>query len=105
MNFGNKHENLCNLQTNSEENKKPRAFEVYLHNDHFTPMEFVVETLEHFFFMERRLAAKSMLDAHTSGKTLCGIFTKDVAETKVHQVIRHARKKQYPLICSAEAMR
>ena len=87
------------------QNFEPLAFQVYLQNDDFTPMEFVIATLETFFYMERRLAAEIMLEAHTKGKGACGIYTKDIAETKISQVIEHARLNEYPLICSMEAVR
>lgn len=81
----------------------PALYQVFLHNDDFTPMEFVMGILEKLFFMDRRKAAEVMLEAHTSGRALCGIFSKDFAEAKVFQVIEYARKHEQPLSCSTEA--
>ena len=83
--------------------KEPSFFQVIVHNDDFTPMEFVVGILEKFFYMDRREATEKMLEAHTQGKTEVGVFTKDVAETKISQVIDYARTHEHPLICSMEA--
>lgn len=83
--------------------QEPPLYRVVVLNDDFTPMEFVVEILQRYFFMDRRRATGTMFEAHTSGKSTCGVFTKDIAESKIRQVIRHARKKEYPLICSTEA--
>ncbi|HSW94457.1 MAG TPA: ATP-dependent Clp protease adapter ClpS [Gammaproteobacteria bacterium] len=80
--------------------KEPSLYQVIMHNDDFTPMEFVVRVLEHFFHMERVAATRTMVEVHTIGKAICGIFTKDVAETKVDQVIDYARMHDHPLLCS-----
>jgi ATP-dependent Clp protease adaptor protein ClpS len=82
--------------------KPPRRFKVLLMNDDYTPMEFVVEVLETFFGMNREKATRVMLQVHTRGKGVCGIFSRDVAETKVAQVSDHARHHQHPLLCSME---
>ncbi len=71
-------------------------------NDDFTPMEFVVEVLQRFFLMNREKAMQVMLQVHTRGQASCGVFTKDVAETKAAQVIRYAREKNHPLLCRVE---
>lgn len=84
-------------------NDEPKLYQVYMHNDDFTPMEFVVVLLERFFFMDRRQATATMLEVHVHGKALCGIFTRDIAETKIAQVIDSARVHEYPLTCSMEA--
>lgn len=83
---------------------QPPLYQVVVHNDDYTPMEFVVELLEKLFFMDRRRATDIMLAAHSSGKAVCGFFSRDFAEAKVSQVIDHARVKEYPLICSMEAV-
>ena len=80
----------------------PRQYKVVLLNDDFTPMEFVIEVLETFFGMDREKATRVMLHVHTRGKGVCGIFTRDVAETKVAQVNDYARSHQHPLLCSME---
>jgi ATP-dependent Clp protease adaptor protein ClpS len=82
--------------------KKPPMFKVVLLNDDYTPMEFVVIVLETFFAMSRENATRVMLHVHTQGKGICGIFTRDVAETKVNQVNAFSRAHQHPLMCAME---
>jgi len=82
--------------------KKPPMYQVVLLNDDFTPMEFVVHVLEHFFAMDRAKATRIMLHVHTQGKGLCGIFTREIAETKVAQVNEYSRDNNHPLLCSME---
>ncbi len=82
--------------------KRPPLFKVLLLNDDYTPMEFVVHVLEHFFGMNREKATQVMLHVHTRGMGVCGVFTKDVAETKVALVNDHARANQHPLLCTLE---
>lgn len=82
--------------------KKPPMFKVVLLNDDYTPMEFVVHVLECFFSMDRPKATRIMLHVHTRGKGICGIYTHDVAETKVSQVNDYARSNQHPLLCAME---
>src|SRR3990167_9150645 len=82
--------------------KQPAMYQVVMHNDDFTPMEFVVAVLEAFFNMERAIAAHLMYEVHTTGKAVCGMFSKDVAETKVDQVMDYARMHDHPLLCSIE---
>ena len=82
--------------------KRPPMYKVILLNDDFTPMEFVVEVLEHFFHMDREKATRVMLHVHTQGVGVCGIFTKDVAETKVALVNDFSRTNQHPLLCDME---
>lgn len=82
--------------------KEPVMYQVVMHNDDYTPMEFVVVALEMFFNMERTQATRTMYEIHTSGKAICGIFSKDVAETKVDQVMDYARMHDHPLRCSTE---
>ncbi len=84
------------------ESCEPVLYQVFIHNDDFTPMEFVVGMLEKFFFMERRMAAIVMLEAHLKGKAGCGLFTKDIAESKIADVVDYAYKNEHPLICSIE---
>ena len=82
--------------------KKPRKYKVLILNDDFTPMEFVVEVLQVFFAMTREQATQVMLHVHTRGKGVCGVFTREVAETKVAQVNAFSRKQQHPLLCTLE---
>jgi ATP-dependent Clp protease adaptor protein ClpS len=84
--------------------KEPSMYQVLMHNDDFTPMEFVVAVLEVFFNMERSVATNVMYQVHTEGKASCGVFTRDIAETKADQVISYARRHEHPLLCSIEAM-
>ena len=83
--------------------KKPPLFKVVLLNDDYTPMEFVIEVLEVFFRMGREEATQVMLTIHTKGKGVCGVYTRDIAETKAGEVNRYARESQHPLLCEIEA--
>ena len=82
--------------------KQPPLFRVVLLNDDYTPMEFVVDVLEKFFSLDRPAATRIMLEVHTQGKGVCGVFTFEIAETKVAQVITYARDNQHPLMCTLE---
>ncbi|WP_110016746.1 ATP-dependent Clp protease adapter ClpS [Plasticicumulans acidivorans] len=82
--------------------RPPRMYQVLLLNDDYTPMEFVVQVLESFFGMNREKATQVMLHVHTRGKGVCGVFSRDVAETKVNQVNAFARTHQHPLLCVME---
>jgi ATP-dependent Clp protease adaptor protein ClpS len=81
---------------------QPPLYKVILHNDDFTPMEFVVEVLQTFFYLDSEAAVQVMLTVHTQGKATCGIFTHDIAETKSHQVNQYARECQHPLLSDIE---
>lgn len=83
--------------------KKPPLYKVILLNDDYTPMEFVVEVLEIFFRMNREQATHVMLAVHTHGKGVCGIYTRDIAETKMAQVNQYSRENQHPLLCEIES--
>ena len=91
------------LQESKPELKRPPLYKVILLNDDYTPMEFVVEVLEIFFRMNREQATQVMLTVHTQGKGVCGVYTKDIAETKAAQVNQYARDHQHPLLCEIEA--
>jgi len=78
---------------------KPRMYKVILHNDHFTTMEFVVEVLVKVFHMPGAKATKVMLDVHHRGYGVCGVYTLDIAATKVDQVHIMARAREFPLKC------
>ena len=82
--------------------KRPPLYQVILLNDDFTPMEFVVEILEIFFGMDRSKATQVMLQVHTRGKGVCGVFSRDVAETKVGQVMEYSQQHHHPLLCTME---
>ncbi|MEM7539962.1 MAG: ATP-dependent Clp protease adapter ClpS [Pseudomonadota bacterium] len=82
--------------------KKPSLYKVIMLNDDYTPMEFVVHVLEQFFSLNRPTATRIMLEVHTRGKGVCGIFTHEVAETKVSQVNSYAREHEHPLLCTME---
>ena len=82
--------------------KQPPLYRVVLINDDFTPMEFVVDILETIFGMERTRATQVMLEVHTKGKGVCGVFNFEIAETKVAQVMGIAKQHQHPLLCTME---
>lgn len=82
--------------------KQPPLFKVVLINDDYTPMDFVVTVLEVFFSMNTDKATQVMLQVHRRGKGICGVFTRDIAETKVYQVTEFSRENQHPLVCTLE---
>ena len=82
--------------------KRPPLYKVLLLNDDYTPMEFVVEILESIFGMERTRATQVMLEVHTKGKGVCGVYNYEIAETKVAQVMSTAKQHQHPLLCTME---
>jgi ATP-dependent Clp protease adaptor protein ClpS len=82
--------------------KKPSQFKVLLLNDDYTPMEFVVMVLKRFFQMDLEQATRVMLHVHQKGVGVCGVFTYEVAETKVNQVMDFARQNSHPLQCTLE---
>ena len=82
--------------------KKPPLYRVIIFNDDYTPMEFVVYVLQTFFRIDRDKATQIMLEVHTHGKGVCGIFTKEVAETKSSQVNNFARESEHPLVSEIE---
>ena len=82
--------------------ERPRRYLVVLHNDDYTTMEFVVHVLERFFSKSQEDATRIMLHVHNHGVGICGVFTYEIAETKVTQVIDFARQHQHPLQCTME---
>ncbi len=82
--------------------KLPSLYKVILNNDDYTPMDFVVEILESFFNMNFEAATRIMLDVHKRGKGICGVFSREIAETKVAQVNNYSRENQHPLLCTME---
>ena len=92
-------------QEERPELKKPPLYKVVLINDDYTPMDFVVDILRVFFGMNVEKATQVMLKVHTEGKGVCGVFSKDVAETKAAQVNDYSRECEQPLLCSVEVDR
>jgi ATP-dependent Clp protease adaptor protein ClpS len=90
------------VQESKPELKRPPMYKVLLVNDDYTPMEFVVHVLETFFRMSREKATQVMLHVHTRGVGVCGVFTRDIAETKVAQVNDFSRENHHPLLCTME---
>ncbi len=82
--------------------KPPKQYKVIVVNDDFTPMEFVVQVLTMFFAMDHAKATRVMMAVHTKGKGVCGIFSHEIAETKVDQVNEFSRLNQHPLMCIME---
>ena len=82
--------------------RRPPLYRVVLLNDDYTPMEFVVELLQKFFRMNIEQATEVMLSVHYQGKGICGIYTAEIAETKVDQVNQYARTHEHPLMCTME---
>lgn len=82
--------------------KKPSLYKVLMLNDDYTPMEFVVHVLQRFFRMTVEEATEVMLHVHNRGVGVCGVFTYEVAETKVNQVMTYARQHEQPLQCTME---
>lgn len=81
---------------------RPPLYKVLLFNDDYTPMEFVVGVLMDFFHMPAEKATQIMLKVHTDGKAVCGVYSRDVAETKAQQVNDFSRENQQPLLCHVE---
>ena len=96
------HESNTVLKPDVVKPKLPPMFKVLLLNDDYTPMEFVVEVIEHFFNKSREQATQIMLKVHVEGVGVCGIYPQDIAETKMNQVMNHARESQHPLQCVIE---
>lgn len=92
------------VETAKPETARPPLYQVVLMNDDYTPMEFVVAVLETFFNMNRERATQIMLHVHTRGKGVCGVFTREVAESKVTQVNEFSRTHQHPLLCTMEKL-
>ena len=86
-------------QTQKSKPKIPKRFEVLLLNDDYTPMEFVITVLIRFFGKNEQSANAIMLKVHTDGEAVCGVFSHDIAQTKVSQVIDFASKNEQPLMC------
>lgn len=90
------------LERRTQKVKPPQMYQVVLLNDDYTPMEFVVLVIQEFFNKDLETATQIMLKIHLDGKGVCGVFSKDVAATKVDQVTEAARKNGHPLQCICE---
>ena len=95
-------DNALVVETTKPKLKKPPMYKVLLHNDDYTPMEFVVQLLLKFFALPRPKAEQIMIHVHTRGMGVCGVFTREIAETKVRLVMDYASEHQHPLQCSME---
>ena len=92
------------LERRPQKTKPPQMYQVVVLNDDYTPMEFVVMVIQEFFNKDRETATQIMLKIHLDGKGVCGVFSKDVAATKVDQVTEAARKNGHPLQCLSESI-
>jgi len=90
------------LERRTQRVKPPQMFQVVLLNDDFTPMEFVVQVIQEFFGKDRETATHIMLKIHIEGKGVCGVYSRDVASTKVDQVVQASRHAGHPLQCVSE---
>jgi len=98
----NEHDAGLATTTEKPKLKRPPLYKVILINDDYTPMDFVVDVLRSFFNMNVEKATQIMLKVHTEGKGVCGVYSKDVAETKANQVNDYSRECEQPLLCSVE---
>ena len=96
------HEHGVAVEPARPEVAPPPFYQVMLLNDDYTPMDFVVDVLQQFFSMDLDKATQVMLHVHTRGRGVCGVFTREVAETKVAQVNEYSRMNQHPLLCTME---
>lgn len=99
---GIKHQEISIEATKTAKPKPPSMYSVILFNDDYTPMEFVVEVLQRFFSKTREQATQIMLQVHTKGSGICGIYPMDIAETKVNQVMTLAQEQGHPLQCGMQ---
>jgi ATP-dependent Clp protease adaptor protein ClpS len=90
------------LERRTQRTKPPQMYQVVLLNDDFTPMEFVVHVIQEYFSKDREMATQIMLKIHLEGKGICGVYSRDVAGTKVDQVAQAARHAGHPLQCLSE---
>lgn len=95
-------ENELAIAPAKPELQEPPKYRVLMLNDDYTPMDFVIEVLEGLFAMERDRATRTMLQVHTEGQALCGIFTFEIAEAKVEQANSYAQQHGHPLQCTME---
>ena len=97
-----KHDNSSLLEVERSKSKPPKLYKVVLFNDDYTTMDFVIEVLQTFFAMNRERATQVMLKVHQEGSAVCGVYPKDIAETKVTQVTAFAKQHEHPLRCELE---
>ena len=90
------------LEAERQKSKPPSLYKVLLLNDDYTTMEFVIEVLQTFFAMDRERATQVMLKVHKEGLAVCGVYPKDIAESKVEQVTAFAKQHEHPLRCELE---
>nr|WP_186329646.1 ATP-dependent Clp protease adapter ClpS [Variovorax boronicumulans] len=90
------------LERRTQKDKPPQMYQVVMLNDDYTPMEFVVVVIQEFFSKDKETATQIMLKIHLDGKAVCGVYSKDVAATKVDQVLEAARQAGHPLQCVSE---
>lgn len=90
------------VEISKPELARPPLYSVMLLNDDYTPMDFVVDVLTRFFSLNLEKATQVMLHVHTRGRGVCGVFTREIAESKVAQVNEYARMNQHPLLCTME---
>lgn len=100
--MANKRESSSVLAPERAQTKPPRLYKVILFNDDYTTMKFVIEVLQRFFAMNRERAMQIMLKVHNEGSAVCGLYSLDVAETKVTQVMEFAKQHGHPLRCVME---
>ena len=98
----NDHESGLEVLESRPEVAEPKRYKVILVNDDFTPMEFVVEVLSLFFNLDEETATRIMLNVHTKGQGICGVFSQEIAETKVVMVNDFAKENEHPLLCTME---
>ena len=96
------HDGEVIVQTAPPELKRPSLYAVVLLNDDYTPMDFVIDVLTRFFNMQYERATEVMLKVHYEGSAVCGVYTAEIAETKVQQVSQYAKEHQHPLLCTME---
>ena len=94
---------VATIEKSEVKTKQPPLYKVFLHNDDYTPMEFVVDVLIRFFRKNKQESTAIMLSVHERGVGVCGVFTREIAETKVMQVRQAAKAQGHPLKCSMEA--
>ncbi len=82
--------------------KPPSMYKVVLVNDDYTPMDFVIDVLQLFFSMDQEKSTQVMLAIHTQGRAVCGVYSRDIAETKAAQVNQYSRENQHPLLCEVD---
>lgn len=97
-----KHQQANVLAPERAKSSPPQMYKVILFNDDYTTMEFVIEVLQRFFAMDLERAQQVMLKVHNEGSAVCGIYTRDVAETKTMQVMEFAKQHEHPLRCAME---